>query len=149
MIEGNYNSLKYCESRRLFWLKIVSCKAKWLTATLRWRLFCVTPLTQLRKHFIKNSTCWCLREVTTAQSTASADALRLLFHATLKWLTASLRQRLFCETTVSRYFLVTHWKSKRRYSVDGSQDIMTKIPLKDYQNAKKLSTDIFAGRWPN
>ena len=23
-----------------------------------------------------------------------------------------------------------------------------KIPFKDYQNAKKLSTDIFAGRWP-
>ena len=27
-----------------------------------------------------------------------------------------------------------------------SQDIMTKIPLKDYRNAKKLSTDVFAGR---
>ena len=25
------------------------------------------------------------------------------------------------------------------------EDIMTKIPLKDYQNAKKLSTDAFAG----
>ena len=44
-------------------------------------------------------------------------------------------------------FLVTHWKSKRRYSVDSSQDIMTKLPLKDYQNAQKLSTDVFAGRW--
>ena len=30
--------------------------------------------------------------------------------------------------------------------VDSSQDIMTKIPLKDYQNAKKLSTDVFASR---
>ena len=37
-------------------------------------------------------------------------------------------------------------KIERRYSVDSSQDIMTKIPLKDYQNAKKLSTDVFAGR---
>ena len=37
-------------------------------------------------------------------------------------------------------------KIERRYSVDSSQDIMTKIPLKDYQNAKKLSTDIFTGR---
>ena len=26
--------------------------------------------------------------------------------------------------------------------------LMTKIPLKDYHNAKKLSTDIFAGRRP-
>lgn len=43
-------------------------------------------------------------------------------------------------------FLVTHWKLKRRYSVDRKQLIMTKIPLKDYQNAKKLSTDIFSGR---
>ena len=43
-------------------------------------------------------------------------------------------------------FLVTHGKLKRRYSVDSSQDIMTKIPLEDYQNAKKLSTDVFAGR---
>ena len=40
-------------------------------------------------------------------------------------------------------FLVTHWKSKRHYSVDRNQVIMTKIPLKDYQNAKKLSTDVF------
>ena len=37
-------------------------------------------------------------------------------------------------------------KIERRYSVDSSQDIMTKIPLKYYQNAKKLSTDVFAGR---
>ena len=37
-------------------------------------------------------------------------------------------------------------KIERRYSVDSSQDMMTKIPLKDYQNAKKLSTDVFAGR---
>ena len=37
-------------------------------------------------------------------------------------------------------------KIERRYLVDSSQDIMTKIPLKDYQNTKKLSTDIFAGR---
>ena len=37
-------------------------------------------------------------------------------------------------------------KIERRYSVDSSQDIMTKIPLKDYQNAKKLSTDVFADR---
>ena len=37
-------------------------------------------------------------------------------------------------------------KIERRYSVDSSQDIMTKIPLKDYQNTKKLSTDVFAGR---
>ena len=29
---------------------------------------------------------------------------------------------------------------------DSSQDIMTKIPLKDYENAKKLSTNVFAGR---
>ena len=36
-------------------------------------------------------------------------------------------------------------KIERRYSVS-SQDIMTKIPLKYYQNAKKLSTDVFAGR---
>ena len=37
-------------------------------------------------------------------------------------------------------------KIERRYSVDSSQDIMTKIPLKYFQNAKKLSTDVFAGR---
>ena len=37
-------------------------------------------------------------------------------------------------------------KIETRYSVDSSQDIMTKIPLKDYQNTKKLSTDVFAGR---
>ena len=37
-------------------------------------------------------------------------------------------------------------KIERRYSVDSSQDIMTKIPFKYYQNAKKLSTDVFAGR---
>ena len=37
-------------------------------------------------------------------------------------------------------------KIERRYSVDSSQNIMTKIPLKDHQNAKKLSTDVFAGR---
>ena len=37
-------------------------------------------------------------------------------------------------------------KIERRYSVDSNQDIMTKITLKYYQNAKKLSTDVFAGR---
>ena len=37
-------------------------------------------------------------------------------------------------------------KIERRYSVDSSQDIMTKMPLKYYQNTKKLSTDVFAGR---
>ena len=36
--------------------------------------------------------------------------------------------------------------AKKCYSVDSSQDKMTKIPLKDYQSAKKLSTDVFAGR---
>ena len=40
-------------------------------------------------------------------------------------------------------FLVTHWKSKRHYLVDHIEVIMTKIPFKDYQNAKKLSTDVF------
>ena len=40
-------------------------------------------------------------------------------------------------------FLVTHWKSKRHYLVDRNQVIMTKIPFKDYLNAKKLSTDVF------
>ena len=35
---------------------------------------------------------------------------------------------------------------KTLYSVDSSQDIMSKISLKDYQNTKKLSTDVFAGR---
>ena len=39
-------------------------------------------------------------------------------------------------------------KIERCYLVDSSQDIMTKIPLKDYQNVKKLSTDVFAGRRP-
>ena len=49
--------------------------------------------------------------------------------------------------TVSRYLILSNTlKIERRYSVDSSQDIMTKIPLKDYQNAKKLSTDVFAGR---
>ena len=37
-------------------------------------------------------------------------------------------------------------KIERRYSVDSSQDIMTKISLKYYQNARKLFTDVFAGR---
>ena len=37
-------------------------------------------------------------------------------------------------------------KIERRYSIDSIQDIMTKIPLKDYQNEKKLSTDVFARR---
>ena len=36
-------------------------------------------------------------------------------------------------------FLVAHWKSKRHYLVDRNHVIMTKIPFKDYQNAKKLS----------
>ena len=38
------------------------------------------------------------------------------------------------------------WKIEKSYSVDSSQDIMTKLPLKDYQNAKKLSTDVFDDR---
>lgn len=40
-------------------------------------------------------------------------------------------------------FLVAHWKSKRHYLVDRNQVIMTKIPFKDYQNARKLPTDVF------
>ena len=41
---------------------------------------------------------------------------------------------------------ITLRKKARRYSVDSNQDIMTKLPLKDYQNAKKLSTDVLVGR---
>ena len=40
-------------------------------------------------------------------------------------------------------FLVTHWKSERHYLVDRNQVIMTKTPFKGYQNANKLSTDVF------
>ena len=36
-------------------------------------------------------------------------------------------------------------KIKKTLFGDSSQDIMTKIPLKDYQNAKKLSTEIKMG----
>ena len=42
--------------------------------------------------------------------------------------------------------LSTQYKQQKLLTVDSSQDIMTKIPLEDYQNTKKLSTDVFAGR---
>ena len=74
----------------------------------------------------------------------------LTYNVSCPWWTkiAKIYRRNWEELLKGQYHAIfsNTLKIERRYSVDSSQDIMTKIPLKYYQNAKKLSTDVFAGR---
>ena len=83
----------------------------------------------------------CLRfDVTNAMSLKRSKEGKYNFRLT------SVAQKCLCLKGQYHAIFSNILKIERRYSVDSSQDIMTRIPLKYYQNAKKLSTDVFAGR---